>query len=47
MPDNIKKKITSVSLDDDVYEWIKALAEKNSRSISGQVNHFLKLRKNG
>lgn len=33
---------TSISLDDDVYEKIKSIGEKEDRSFSQQVNKVLK-----
>lgn len=33
---------TSISLDDDVYEQIKSIGEKEDRSFSQQVNKILK-----
>lgn len=39
---NMEKIKTSVSLDKDIYEQIKEIAEKEDRSFSQQVNRILK-----
>ena len=38
----MEKIKTSVSLDKDIYEQIKEIAEKKDRSFSQQVNRILK-----
>lgn len=38
----MEKVKTSVSLDKDIYEQIKEIAEKEDRSFSQQVNRILK-----
>lgn len=38
----MKKVKTSISLDKDVYEKIKAIGEQEDRSFSQQVNKILK-----
>lgn len=38
----MEKIKTSVSLDKDIYEQIKEIAEKEDRSFSQQVNRILK-----
>jgi metal-responsive CopG/Arc/MetJ family transcriptional regulator len=38
----MKKIKTSISLDKDVYEKIKAISEQEDRSFSQQVNKILK-----
>lgn len=38
----MKKVKTSISLDEDIYNKIKELADKEDRSFSQQVNNILK-----
>ncbi len=38
----MEKTKTSISIDKDVYDQIKALADKEDRSFSQQVNNILK-----
>lgn len=38
----MEKIKTSISLDKDIYEQIKEIAEKEDRSFSQQVNRILK-----
>lgn len=38
----MKKVITSVNLEGNIYKWLEKNAHTESRSISGQVNHILK-----
>lgn len=38
----MEKAKTSVSLDKDIYEQVKVIADKEDRSFSQQVNRILK-----
>ena len=40
---NTKRKYVTVRLPDDIMAKLKAEAERNTRSLSAQVLHFLKL----
>jgi len=40
---NTKRKYVTVRLPDDMMAKLKAEAERNTRSLSAQVLHFLKL----
>lgn len=36
-------RVISVRMDDELYDWINKLAETNTRTMSHQVEHLLKI----
>jgi hypothetical protein len=38
-----RNRVVSIRVDDETFEWLVKLAEANTRSVSGQIEHLLKV----